>query len=71
MLLWFLLSSLKLSTAGSSLVALVPTQTLLFLPGVPTDSTMSQLGFGFTALPYLSTSGPYWNGETPFPHLLF
>lgn len=56
MLVEFLLSSLKLSTAGSSLVALVPTQTLLFLPGVPTDSTMSQLGFGFTALPYLSTS---------------
>lgn len=71
MLLWFLRFSLTLSTAGSSLVALVPTQTLLFLPNVPTDGSMSQLGLGFTALPHLSTFGPHWTGETPFMCLLF
>lgn len=41
MLLWFLFSSLKLSTASSSLVELVPSLTLLLLANVPTDSNMS------------------------------
>lgn len=58
MLLWFLCFSLTLSTAGSSPVALVPTQTLLFLPNGPTDSSMSQLGLGFTALPYFEHFWP-------------
>lgn len=65
-LLWFLCSSLKSSTAGSSLVALLPTQALLFLPNVLTDNSMSQLGLGFI---YLSTFSPYWTGDSPFIHL--
>lgn len=66
MLLRFLCCSLKLSTAGSSIVALLPTQALLFFPNVPTDNSMSHLGLGFI---YLSTFGPYWTGDTPFTHL--
>lgn len=57
--------------AGSSLVALVPTQTVLLLPDVLIDRGMSQLGLGFTALPYLSTFGPYWKGRTPFTCMSF
>lgn len=69
--LMFHFSSLKLSVSGSSLVALVPTQTVLLPPDALTDCGMSQLGLGFAPLTYLSTFGPYWNGETPFTCLSF
>lgn len=71
MLLWFLLSRLKLSTANLSLVALVPTQTILLPPHVLNNSGMSYLGLEFSALPYLSTCSPHRDGETPFTCLAF
>lgn len=55
MLLRLLLSSLKLFMANLSLVALVPTQTILLPPHVLNNSGMSCLGLEFAALPYLST----------------
>lgn len=65
--LTFHLSSLKLSMSGSSLVAPVPTQTVLLPPDVLTDCGMSQLGLGFVPLTYLGSFGAYWSDSI---HLL-
>lgn len=71
MLLWFLLSSLKLFVANLSLVALVPTQTILLRPHVLNNGGMSCLGLECAALPYLSTCSSYRDGEAQFTCLAF